>query len=121
MFVESRGRLNIATCFVVGSIEATIRVSVLNVPSRGRWSLPMSRILRRSVPFHGGIVAAGRSEPWGAGPLSEGSGELLSTGPSVGPPVSDGDGVASHCEVSAAFVLSMKMQLLVRRSWASRS
>ena len=32
MFVESRGRLNIATCFVFGSIETTISVSVLYVP-----------------------------------------------------------------------------------------
>src|SRR5258706_11731327 len=120
MFVESRGRLNIATCLVVGSIEDTIRVSVLNVPSCGRWSLPMSRMLRRSVPFHGGIEAAGRSEPCGAGPLSDGSGELVSTGASVGPLAADGDGKVSHCDVSAVFVLSMKMQLLVGRFCASR-
>src|SRR5258706_14538081 len=115
MFVESRGRLNIATCLVVGSIEATIRVSVLNVPSCGRWSLPMSRMLRRSVPFHGGIEAAGGSEPCGAGPLSDGSGQLRSTGAPGGPLAAGGDGKASHCDPSAQFALWMKMQLLVRR------
>ena len=59
---ESRGRLNIATCLVVGSIDTTMRVSVLNVPSRGRWSDPTRRMFSRSVPFHGGITTLGRAE-----------------------------------------------------------
>ena len=67
---ESRGRLNIATCFVVGSIETTISVSVLYVPSFGRWSVPMRRMFSRSLPSHGGIVTFGSAEPCGGGSLT---------------------------------------------------
>ena len=55
----SRGRLNIATCLVTGSIETTISVSVLYVPSLGRWSVPISRMLSCSWPSHGGIETFG--------------------------------------------------------------
>ena len=76
----SRGRLNIATCLLTGSIDTTISVSVLNVPSPGRWSAPMSRMLRRSLPFHGGIDTWGTALPAG---VSSGTGE--SVGPAAVP------------------------------------
>src|SRR5579859_5933624 len=75
MSTMSRGRLNIATRFVAGSIETTIMVSVLNVPSFGRWSTPRRRMFRRSVPFHGGIARDGAAEPSG-GRLPFGASEL---------------------------------------------
>ena len=52
----SRGRLNIATCLVTGSIETVISVSVLWPPRCS--SAPMSRMFSRSLPSHGGIVDA---------------------------------------------------------------
>ena len=94
--MESRGRLNIATCFVVGSIDTTISVSVLYVPSFGRWSVPISRMFSRSVPFHGGIVTSGSAEPWIGGGVAVGVG--LPMGSSVGSrdPPGDDDGVSSQ-------------------------
>src|SRR5579859_5148861 len=65
MSTMSRGRLNIATRLVAGSIETTIIVSVLNVPSFGRWSTPRRRMLSRSVPFQGGAATDGAAEPSG--------------------------------------------------------
>src|SRR5207245_11383856 len=97
---ESRGRLNIATCLVVGSIETTIRVSVLNVPSRGRWSEPTRRMFSRSVPSHGGIVTLGRSEFRTGGGVSVWDG--VSTGSPDACPESDGEG-----EVGSQFVLAV--------------
>ena len=118
----SRGRLNIATCLLTGSIDTTIRVSVLNVPSPGRWSAPMSRMFRRSLPSHGGIDTCGRALPAG---VSSGTGE--SVGPAAVPSSSLGVGVAAwpgDGVASSAHSLSgslMKMQPLSRKPWASMS
>jgi hypothetical protein len=74
---------------VTGSIDTTIRVSVLNVLWFGRWSAPMSRMLRRSLPSHGGIETCGRALPTG---VLSGTGE--SVGPAASPSSSLGVGVA---------------------------
>ena len=90
-----------ATCLVSGSIETTISVSVLNVPSPGRWSVPMSRTLRRSLPSQGGRVGAGvpvPAVPSGLGSTSsDGDGSRLAPAGSVsiGSIVSPGVGDAS--------------------------
>ncbi|MFI5259185.1 MAG: hypothetical protein ACHQ01_06205 [Candidatus Limnocylindrales bacterium] len=49
----SRGMLNIAIAPLVGSMLATIIVSVLKVGSGGRWSVPTMSTLSRPVPFQG--------------------------------------------------------------------
>ena len=72
----SRGRLNIATCLVTGSIDTTMSVSVLNVLSPGRWSAPMSRMLSRSLPSHGGIDTSGTALPTG---VLSGTGESVAS------------------------------------------
>src|SRR5258706_8150599 len=120
MSVESRGRLNIATCLVTGSIETTISVSVLYVPWFGRWSDPMSRMFRRSVPSHGGIVAFGRSEPWIGGGV--GVGGVESAGSSVGSDVAPGDDDGVSLQSAVPFgSFEMKMQGSLSTSFASRS
>ena len=116
----SRGRLNIATCLVTGSIETTISVSVLWVESPGRWSLPISRMLRRSLPFQGGIATVGRADPAGVASgsgLSVGSTEPATVG--VGDPFGEGD--ASAEQSVELDVSPMKMQSLSRTSSASMS
>ena len=124
MSTVSRGRLNIATCLVTGSIETTMSVSVLKVLSPGRWSAPMSRMLRRSLPSHGGIDTSGTALPTG---VLSGSGESVasdrslpsSLGVAVATPAWPGVGEASR---SHSFDGSpMKMQPLSRTSWASMS
>ena len=62
----SRGSWNITTWFVAGSIETVISVSVLWAPPCS--SAPMSRMLSRALPSHGGI-----SEPDASGPRLGGS------------------------------------------------
>ena len=116
----SRGRLNIATCLVTGSIETTIRVSVLKVPSFGRWSAPMSRMLRRSLPSHGGIDTSGTGVPTG---VLAGSGvavgSVVPASVGVGLAEAAGDAVASR---SHSLVGSLrKMQPLSRKPWARTS
>ena len=55
----SRGTWNIATCLVSGSMDTTIRVSVLKLePSPSRASTPIARMFSRSLPSHGGRVGA---------------------------------------------------------------
>ncbi len=79
----SRGRLNIATCLLTGSIETTIRVSVLKNPWFGRWSAPINRMLSCSLPSHGGMLTWGRADPTAVGTgvgVSVGSALRLSPG-----------------------------------------
>ena len=114
----SRGRLNIATCLVSGSIETTISVSVLKVPSFGRWSAPMSRMLSRSLPSHGGTVTSGRALPVGV-PSGTGVSVGRADGSGLGVAVGPGDGEASSSHSSLSSL--MKMQPLSRTSLASRS
>jgi hypothetical protein len=119
---ESRGRLNIATCLLTGSMETTIIVSVLNVPSWGRWSTPTRRMFRRSVPSHGWIVASGRADPWIGGGVTWTAG--VSSGPSVGPVEPEGDAseLWSHWAWAWSFCwLPMKTQGSLRIPWARRS
>src|SRR4029079_14269059 len=82
---------NIATCFVTGSIETTISVSVLYVPSFGRWSVPIRRMFRRSLPSHGGIVTFGSAEPWTGGSVMLGPGVSVGPAAPLAPGDSDGD------------------------------
>ena len=85
-----------ATCLVLGSTETTIIVSVLNVPLPPRWSVPTRSTLSRSVPFHGGSVAAGTAPvlvPIGDG-MSE-DGLAVSLGRLLESPESDGSSAAS--------------------------
>ena len=84
----SRGRLNIATCLVTGSIETVISVSVLWPPPCS--SAPISRMFRRSLPSHGAIDTFGTGVP-----IKVGSGVGESVGSSVGSsePVADGEAV----------------------------
>src|SRR4051812_5200372 len=124
MSVESRGRLNIATCFVVGSIDTTINVSVLYVPSFGRWSDPIRRMFSRSVPSQGGIDTSGRSEPCGGGAERVGSGE--SAGSSLEPGVAEPDGPGEPDAVSSQSAVPLgsfttKMHGSWRTSFARRS
>ena len=115
----SRGRLNMATCLVTGSIDTTISVSVLNVPSPGRWSAPISRMLRRSLPSHGGIETCGSALPTG---VPSGTGESVAPAAvpsSLGVAELPGDGVASRSHSLVGSL--MKMQPLFRTSWASMS
>src|SRR5439155_22016644 len=77
----SRGSENITTWFVVGSIDTTIIVSVLWAPSCS--SAPMSRMLRRSLPFHGwtdASLAAGPMLSLGSGVSPEAAGAPESPG-----------------------------------------
>lgn len=62
----------------------TMSVSVLNVPSFGRWSVPTRRMFRRSVPFHGGRVAAGAGVTPGAGVEREGPVDAALESPGLG-------------------------------------
>src|SRR5450759_5990885 len=62
-----------ATCREAGSMLATISVSVFQVPSLGRLSVPMSRMLRRPVPSHGTSDGAAVAAP-AAGDGGDGSG-----------------------------------------------
>ena len=127
MSTVSRGRLNMATCLVSGSIETTMSVSVLKVLSPGRWSAPMSRMLRRSLPSHGGMATSGTALPTG---VVSGTGESVASEPSppslgvaaavaVADPVRPGLGEASssHSLVGSP----TKMQPLSRTSLASMS
>lgn len=95
----SRGSWNITTWPVVGSIETVIIVSVRWPPCCS--SAPISRMFRRSLPFH-----CGTTEPVAAGPM-------------VGSAVS-GNGVSSSPlslapgePFAAQFVSGLKMQLVV--------
>jgi len=101
-------------------VETTMSVSVLNVPSLGRWSAPINRMLRRSLPSHGGIATSGRALPVG---VPSGSGESVGRAEAswLGWRVSpgDGDGVVSRSQVLLSS--PMKMQPLSSTSLASRS
>ena len=100
MPVVSRGRLNMATWPLAGSMLATMRVSVLYEPSPGRRSEPIRRTLSRPVPSHGwaegsagtavapgGGVETGASDGFAAtldaSGLAEGSGDGSSSPPGL--------------------------------------
>ena len=110
----SRGRLNIATCLVTGSIETVISVSVLCPPFCS--SAPMSRMLSRSLPSHGGIDTLGTGVP-----IGDGSGVADSVGSALGSTVADGSGVSSGWSHSPVASAPMKMQPPVRASSAMTS
>src|SRR3954468_13678247 len=103
----SRGTWNIATCFVTGSTETTISVSVLNVASPGRVSAPTRSTLSRSLPSHGGSVGASVPDAPGSGvgTVSVGDGAAATadgSGVSVGWADAPGDGVSDGSLQSAA-------------------
>ena len=74
--------LNIATCFVTGSIETVMSVSVLWPPSCS--SAPMSRMFRRFLPSHGGIDTSGTWLPSDGSGVGEGVAAALGSGVPVG-------------------------------------
>ena len=91
----SRGTWNIATCLVSGSMETTIRVSVLKLaPSPSRASTPTARMFSRSLPSHGGRVGASVPCADGSGVgitavgLAAGSSDVPGAALSAGPPLS---------------------------------
>ena len=102
----SRGSVNITTWPDFGSIETVIRVSVLWPPPCS--SAPMSRMLSRSLPSHGGTTG-----PVTAGPR-DGSGVATVSGGSVSESVGPGDSVGLQRFESAS-----KMQLAVSDRSAS--
>ena len=116
-FDVSRGSWSIATCWVLGSTETTIIVSVLKVFSPGRWSVPTRSTLRRSVPFQGGSVGAGvapASEPMGVGGASVGLGTTAVSPDEEGwapPPELPGVGLASAWVQLASVVSPLNTQL----------
>ena len=93
----SRGRLNIATCLVSGSIETDDQRVGVERLSPGRWSAPMSRMLRRSLPSHGGIDTFGTALPTG---VLSGTGESVASEPSL-PSSLGGRGRDGGCRASA--------------------
>ena len=99
-------------------MDTTMSVSVLYVPSEGRWSEPINRMFNRSLPFHAGMGTSGRALPMAVDP---GAGEEVIPGEDPLPvsPEAPGAGVASSAQ--AGLVSLMKMQPLWRTSSASRS
>jgi hypothetical protein len=109
----SRGRLNIATCLVTGSIETVMSVSVLMPPPCS--SAPISRMLSRFLPSHGAIETAGTGVPIGvaSGVAASLGGALVESAVSSGLPAgSDESGAAdgSSDSQSSSVVSDTKMQ-----------
>ncbi len=90
----SRGTLNMAIAPLVGSMLATIIVSVLPVGSGGRWSVPTMSTLRRPVPFHGTTLGAGGAD---AAALAAGADDAVDDAPADTPgvPVGRADAVGT--------------------------
>ena len=103
-----------AACFVTGSIDTVISVSVLWPPPCS--SEPMSRMLRRSLPSHGGTETSGTWLPIGVG-----SGVGLGVASALGSAESEGAGEAVGSPAHSCWSSPMKMQPLVSASSASMS
>ena len=89
---------------------ATISVSVFQVPSLGRLSVPMSRMLRRPVPFQG--TRDGAAVAPAAASLGYGAGLAVAPAAIVAP--GDGEG-----PVPAPVSVGLKMFWTAVRAWRS--